>query len=107
MSKEMYFQVKVVAKAPEGYKPRTISLTGLCVSNKANAQEILEAKAIDLYKGSLAEANPDVEFKFSTVVTKMNPRFVIVDNDEPVKSKKNKKEVEPVTIEQETDEKVE
>lgn len=107
MSTEKYFQIKVVAKAPEGYKPRTMSLTGLGVSNKAKAQEILETQAIELYKTALAEANPDVDFKFSAVSTKMNPQFVIVDNEEPAKAKKNKKEVEQAAIEQETDEKSE
>ncbi|MDL2243829.1 hypothetical protein LJB84_03210 [Bacteroidales bacterium OttesenSCG-928-J19] len=113
MSKEKYFQIKVTAKAPEGYKPRTTSLTGICVSNKANAQKVLEEKCIALYKKALTEANPGVEFKFTATTTKMNPQFVIVDNDEPTKSKKSKKEVETAviidqdTVESETTEKQE
>jgi len=113
MSKEKYYQIKVTAKAPENYKPRTMSLTGLCVSNKANAQETLEAKAVEMYKEALAEANPGIDFKFTATTTKMNPQFIIVDNDEPTKSKKAKKEVETAviidqdTVESETAEKTE
>ena len=101
MNNEKYFQIKVTAKAPQGYKPRTMSLTGLGVSNRADAQKVLETEAIKRYKEALTAANPDVEFKYSATSTNMNPRFVIVDNEEPAKAKRNKKEVEPAAIDQE------
>lgn len=108
MNDEKYFQIKVTAKAPQGYRPRTMSLTGLGVSNKANAQKLLEAEAIKRYKEALTAANPDVEFKYSAVSTSMNPKFVIVDNEEPAEAKKNKKKVAPAEIDREaTDEKSE
>jgi len=100
MSKELYFKIKVTAKAPQDYKPRTMTLTGLGVSNKANAKSLLEKQAIELYKKALTSANPGVEFNFSAVSENMNPQFVLVDNEEPGKAKKAKREIEQVTIEQ-------
>lgn len=98
MNKEKYFQIKVVAKAPQGYKPRTMSITGLGVSNKDKAKELLEAEAIKRYKEALKEVNPEIDFKFSVISSNMNPQFIIVDNEEPAKAKKNRKEVEPAVI---------
>ena len=100
MNNEKYYQIKVTAKAPEGFKPRTMSLTGLGVSNKADAPANLEAKAIEQYSNALHKANPEgIDFNFSAVSTKINPHFIIVDNEEPAKAKRNKKEVAPAAIE--------
>ncbi|MDH6357227.1 hypothetical protein [Parabacteroides sp. PF5-9] len=76
---EKYYEIKVTAQAPEGYRPRRMSIKGIGATDKKNGKELLEQKAKELYAAALKEANPDVEFKFSVGSTDLNAKFTITE----------------------------
>lgn len=85
MSKPHYFKVTVTAKAPQGYKPRTISTSVLVITDKPNAKKVAEERALADIKKGLTEGNPDIPLTWSVKSEKSNLAFVIVETKDDEK----------------------
>jgi len=59
---EFVFEITVKAEAPQGYKPRNLSVTGIGVGNVANVKTVLEKKALEMVKASFKAQQPEVDF---------------------------------------------
>lgn len=74
--KEYYFDTVVKAFAPEGFKPRTITIRGLMILDKADARKA-EENALKFVKETLDKQNPNINLKYTAKATKVNYRFIL------------------------------
>lgn len=72
MSRLHYFEVKVTAKAPQGYRPRTISSSVLVITDKPRAKAVAEKRALEDIKEGLTEGNPEIPLTWSVTSKKSN-----------------------------------